>query len=334
MAAVALLLAMVLAGCAGGEAEPGVVRVGHFANLTHAQALYGFESGLFEERLQGIEVRQLVFNAGPTAYEALLGGSVDILYVGPAPTLNVLQAAGDDHLRIIAGAAEGGAFLILREGMHIESASDLDGRRFAAPQLGNTQDVALRHWILQQGHRTKDLGGRVDIVNTPNSDILAMMKRGRDIDGAWVPEPWASRILAEAPGAYVHIDEATLWPEGRFVTTHLVTTKAYLENHPDEVRRFVAAHVEATERLRALDEATNATINAGLASAGGVSLPSDVLTMALANIRFTTDPNVEALEGLLTQVQELGITHGKRPDLRSVVHEGPLAASRGDGGPA
>jgi NitT/TauT family transport system substrate-binding protein len=185
--ALAVLLAAGLAGCTGGGGGDGL-RLGYFPNVTHAQALYGIQSGLYAKELGSHPFLATQFNAGPTAMEALLTGQVDAAYVGPSPVLNALAATGGGTLRIIAGAASGGARLILREGVQVDGPADLAGKTFASPQLGNTQDVSLKDWLRAQGHATKDKGGDVDVVNAANPDILTLF-RTRQLDGATASSP-------------------------------------------------------------------------------------------------------------------------------------------------
>lgn len=294
-----LLLVPLVAGCAG-PAEPGTLRLGFFANITHAQPLYGIESGLYARHLEGIEFSSMAFHAGPAALEALVSGGVDVVYVGPMPTIHAVTHYGD-VVRVIAGSALGGASFIVQPGTDM---TQLAGKRFASPQVGNTQDIILKHWLAQQGHATRDQGGDIDIINAPNPDILSLFQR-KGIDGAWVPEPWATRLQKEA-GGIVHVDEATLWPDGKYITTQLVTTKAYLASHPEEVRRLLEAHVEATERLHRRDAELNATINAAIERVTGKRLPPDVLSAALARVNFTSQPHPAVMQTLADRFRALG----------------------------
>ncbi|HEX6014842.1 MAG TPA: ABC transporter substrate-binding protein, partial [Geminicoccaceae bacterium] len=209
----------------GGGAVADELRLGYFANLTHAPALIGVQEGLFAEELGDTTLTTQVFNAGPDVVEAIFAGALDASYIGPSPTINAYGQSEGDAVRIIAGAASGGAQLVVREG--IESPDDLKGTTLATPQLGNTQDVALRTWLTEEGlENSIEGGGDVTIAPTPNADTLNLFKAG-EIDGAWLPEPWASRLVIEA-GASVLVDERDLWPDGEFVTTHLIVRTEFL----------------------------------------------------------------------------------------------------------
>jgi NitT/TauT family transport system substrate-binding protein len=318
----AVLLAATLSGCTGGSADDGGLRLGYFPNVTHAQALYGIQSGLFARALGTHPFTATQFNAGPTAMEALLSGQVDATYVGPGPAISALAVTGGDVLRVIAGAASGGARFILREGVGVATDADLAGKTFASPQLGNTQDLSLKDWLRQHGHTTKDRGGDVDVVNAANPDILALFKQ-KDIDGAWVPEPWATRLERDA-GGHQLVDERDLWPHGQFTTTLLVAKRSYLVTHPEQVRDLLAAHIEATRILQAWNASTVQTLDASLAAATGKGLGAPLLAAALAKLNFTNDPLAATLSAFGDKARRLGLLARDLPPLAQVVDVGPL----------
>jgi NitT/TauT family transport system substrate-binding protein len=284
--ALAVLAAAAVSGCAGGQAEAGVLRLGYFPNLTHAQALYGVSTGLYQEKLGGTHLETQLFNAGPTAFESLLAGRVDVIYVGPSPTISALDKKGLDVVVIVSGSASGGASFVAKGG--IDSPDDLHGKRLGTPQLGNTQDIALKHWMKDNGLEPRSAGGDVDIVNAQNADLLASFQSG-SLDGAWVPEPWATRMVQEA-GGHVLVDEADLWEDGQFVTTHVVTTRSYLQTHGDDVRNLLAAHAEATKRLQQGGAEVLDAVNDGLEAATGKRVADGTLAAAMPRIEFTDDP--------------------------------------------
>lgn len=331
-AVAALLAATGLAGCAATTCEPGRLRLGYFPNLTHAQPLYGVHTGLYQETLGDIAFEAFTFNAGPNAYEALLSGSVDAIYVGPSPTLNALDKTGTEVVRIVAGSASGGASLVVRPGVDVGHGADLAGKRFATPQLGNTQDVALKHWLLGRGHRSEDQGGKVEVRNAQNADILTMFQRGQ-VDGAWVPEPWATRLVLEGDGV-VAIDEADQWPDRRFVSTHLVVRRACTEQAPAAVERLLAAHMAATAALQKADEATLRILNDATEAVTKQRLADETLRVAFGRIAFDSDPMPAAMEELANRTLALGFLRGK-PDVHGAFDGEPLAALRdaGDGPP-
>jgi NitT/TauT family transport system substrate-binding protein len=312
LAAVALVLAVTACGdqsessadaaSGGGAAEE--MRLGYFANVTHAAALIGVQNGAIADELgTGTTLTTQVFNAGPDEVEALFAGAIDAAYIGPSPTINAYGQSGGDAIRIIAGAASGGAQLVVRDG--INSAADLKGTNLASPQLGNTQDVALRTWLTDQGLKNSvDGGGDVTISPTPNSDIPNLFQSG-ELDGAWVPEPTASLLVLER-GGHVLVDEKDLWPGGRFVTTHLIVRTDFLEQYPDTVSALLRAHVRSVELAEQDAPAAKQSVNDGLDAAGGKSLTPEVLDRAWSELTVTYDPVAPALK----QSAENGFTAG------------------------
>lgn len=308
--AVALLASAALPGCAGG-AQEGVLRLGYFPNLTHAQALFADATGLYERHLNETRLETMVFNAGPSAFEALFAGEVDVVYVGPSPTITALDRKGLDVVVIVAGASSGGASFVARDG--IDGPEDLPGRKLATPQLGNTQDVALKHYLLDQGLKRRDQGGDVEVINAQNPDIFTLFQNG-DIDGAWVPEPWATRLVVEA-GANLVFHEQDLWPEGRFVTTHLVTTRHFVETRGDDVRALLAAHTEATAALQHGTPEVLRAVNDGIERATGKRIPEATLEAAFPRIEFLDDPLPETFQRQYEMANDLGFV-GDVPDVR------------------
>lgn len=272
-----------------GRADPAPVelRLGYFPNVTHATAVVGVEEGFFQAALgDDVTLTTATFNAGPAAIEALFSGAVDATYVGPNPTVNGFVQSDGEAVRVVAGAASGGASLVVRDG--ISSPRDLVGTTLATPQLGNTQDVALRHWLLEQG-LTTDLAGGGDVAVAPqdNSQILTAFAAGA-IDGAWVPEPTATRLVQA--GGTVLVDERDLWPDGAFVTTNLVVSPAFLAEHPEVVRALVAGQVEANQWLNANPEQAQSVVTDAVTALSGTPLPDGLVASAWQNIDFTDDP--------------------------------------------
>ena len=247
------LLALALLGAACGDdggsaeaqttdtetdaAEPVTLRLGYFPNISHATVLVGVEQGLFEEALgNNVTFETTTFNAGPEAIEALFADALDASYIGPNPAINAYAQSDGEAIRIVSGATSGGAFLVVRDG--IDAPEDLAGTVLASPQLANTQDVALRAWLKEEGYETDESGGGdVSIRPQANADTLAAFQAG-DIDGAWEPEPWATRLVQEG-GGHVLVDERDLWPDGAYVTTHLIVRTEFLNDHPDVVKQLL-----------------------------------------------------------------------------------------------
>ena len=297
LGAVLALATVLLAACgqssatgssAGAADKATTLRLGFFPNLTHAPALVGLQEGLFTKALkeQGVTVTPTAFNAGPDAVTALFAGSLDIAYIGPNPTINAYAQSKGAAVRVIAGAASGGAALVVRPGM--TDAKGLSGKTIATPQLGNTQDVALRYWLKSQGlATTTEGGGDVSIKPQANAEGLAAYASG-SIDGAWVPEPWVSEYVKA--GATVLVNEATLWPAGKFVTTNVIVRTEFLEQHPDIVRAFLTGHVAALDAIAKDPAAAKAAVNASLQSLTGSSIDTAVLDAAWKSLTFTADP--------------------------------------------
>jgi NitT/TauT family transport system substrate-binding protein len=320
------LVAVGLAACANtasASTGPVTIRLGYFPNITHAVALVGVQRGTFKAALgSNVILDTKIFNAGPALIEALLAGDIDIGYVGPNPAINGYVQSKGAALRIIAGAASGGAQFIVRPGAHITSPSDLRGKKLATPQLGNTQDIALRYYLRQHGLKTTQEGGDVQVVPSDNSTILALFKQGQ-IDGAWVPEPWASRLLLEGKGQ-LFVDEATLWPGGKFVTTNVVVSKKFLDQHPDLVARFLQGHVETVQYINANPTAAKAIVNGEIQRLTGTALSQAVIDHAFPNIVSTYDPLASTLFVSADHAFAVGFLGDSKPDLRGIYDLTPL----------
>jgi NitT/TauT family transport system substrate-binding protein len=287
---------------AGGESV--TVRLGYFPNVTHAPAIVGVEKGIFARALGRDELETKTFNAGPAAVEALLAEALDATYIGPNPAINAYAKSNGEAIRIIAGATSGGAALVVEPG--ITSAAQLKGRKIASPQLGNTQDVALRAWLEEQGLKADvQGGGDVSIVPQENAQTLDTFKAG-DIEAAWVPEPWVTRLVEEG-GGKVLVDERTLWPDGRFVTTHLIVRTKFLEEHPGAVKRLVEGHVEAVRFTNDNAEEARTLTNTGIEKVTGKKLADTVITGAWKNLTFTFDPVAPSLRTSAANAEKVGL---------------------------
>ena len=244
-----------------------------------------------------------VFNAGPAAIEALSAGAIDATYIGPNPSINTFIQSGGQSAHIVAGAATGGAALVVRDG--IDSAEDLEGTTLATPQLGNTQDVALRSWLADEGYTTDTTGGGdVHITPTENAQTLTLFQQGA-LDGAWLPEPWVSRLIVDA-GAHVLVDEADLWEDGAFPTTVLLVRAEFLAEHPETVQALLEGHVASVAWLDEHADEAPAVINAALEAETGKPLADEVITRALEHVTFSVDPHAETFETLVENGLEAG----------------------------
>jgi len=290
------LLAALVAACGGDETagEATTLRLGCFPNVTHAPALVGIQEGMFAEALgPDVELELSYFNAGPEAVESLFGEALDATFIGPNPAINAYAQSDGEAIRIIAGSTSGGAFLVVRPG--IESVEDLAGTTLATPQLGNTQDVALRAWLIERGLSADTAGGGdVSIVPQSNADTLRAFQAG-DIDGAWVPEPWATRLIQEGGGAIL-IDERDLWPDGLYVTTHLIVRAEFLEQNPTLIKHLLEGYLEALRFVNENPAEAQTVTNDAIEAITGARLPDQVIAGAWENLTFTWDPIASSLQ--------------------------------------
>jgi NitT/TauT family transport system substrate-binding protein len=299
----------------GLSSQSRTLRIGYFPNLNHAQAVIGLQQdGDFQKILntnsnnttKDVRVESFVFNAGPSAIEALFGGQIDVAYVGPNPAINGYLASNGEGLRVISGAASGGASFVIRNDSGIKSVNDLGGKKFASPQLGNTQDVSLRKYLVDNGFNTVDNGGNVTVVPVTPADILTLMLKN-EIDGAWVPEPWATRLVKEANGR-IFVDERELWPpDGKFVTANIIARTDYLNENPDIVKQFLQAHINKTIWINEnKDQEAITAFNGALKKIMGKTIPDDEIRDALTRLEFTFDPFEESLFKIADNAYELG----------------------------
>jgi NitT/TauT family transport system substrate-binding protein len=316
VAAVSLLAA----GCASSNATAGsnsgsspvVLRLGFLANITHEPALVGLAKGYFTKDLgKNVTLKTSVFSTGTEETTALLAGQLDAAYVGPNPALNAWQKSNGTAIKIISGAASGGASLVVKKG--ITSAAQLKGKSLATPSLGNTQDVALRYWLKQHGETTTPTGGGDVAIKPikPNSAAVLEFQSGQ-IDGGWEPEPYATEMVLD--GGTRLVNEASLWPGGKFVTTNLVVSQSFLKAHPSTVNGLLKGQIEANSYINANGTAAASAANAELTKLLGKGLKPNVLAAALPYIHFTNDPIASSLTadaqhavavGLLTPVKNL-----------------------------
>jgi NitT/TauT family transport system substrate-binding protein len=309
-----LLMSLATASRISAQQTPTLVHVGYFPNITHSQALAGKATGKFDAALSpNATVDWKQFNAGPSVIEALFAGALDIAYVGPNPAISGYMRSKGVALRVIAGATSGGAALVVRPAAGIQSAKDFHGKRIATPQLGNTQDVALRAWLLANNLQVREKGGDVQVIPIANPDQLTLFLKG-EIDGAWAPEPWASRLVHEA-GGKIFLDERDLWPNRQFATAVLIVRTEFLQQHPDLVKTFVRTHVELTEWINKNPAEAKRFINEEIRKETSKALPPEVLDDAFSRLEVTYDPLREPLLRAAQQAFQLGFLGKDPPDL-------------------
>jgi NitT/TauT family transport system substrate-binding protein len=303
--------------------EKKVFKIGYFPNINHAQAVIGIGNGDFQKVLgANVEIKPFIFNAGPSAIEALFAKQIDATYVGPNPAINGYVISEGKDVRIISGATSGGAVFVIRGDTGINSPSDFANKKFASPQLGNTQDVALRNYLLEHGYKTVENQGNVHILPAKNSDILTLFLK-KDIDGAWVPEPWGERLIKDANGK-LFLDERDLWPDGKFVTGLILVRTDYLKQNPDVIENLLKAHIEETQRINDNKLEAVKTFNTELKKITGQTIPEDVLQQSLTRLEFTYDPIQQSLYKSATDAFNLGFLGDTKPNLSNIFDLGIL----------
>jgi NitT/TauT family transport system substrate-binding protein len=297
--------------------EAVTLRLGYFANVTHAPALVGVKDGTFKQELgELVKLETKTFNAGPAVVEALFANEIDISYIGPNPAINGFVQSNGEALRIIGGSTSGGALLVVRPDAGITSAKDFANKKVATPQLGNTQDVALRAWLQENGLKAKEQGGNVTVLPTENATTLTLFQKG-EIDAAWVPEPWATRLVQQA-GGKVFLDEKSLWPNGQFVTTHIIVRTEFLKKYPDVVEKFLTANVKVIQAINADPEKAKTTTNDAIKEITQAALPREVIDASWKNLKFTWDPVASSLKTSADNAYALGFLGLKKPDLSKI----------------
>ena len=316
--------AVVSSACASSvtrsEGSAETLRLGIFPNLTHAPGYVAQGSGILEEALAPTNVETTVFNSGTDAGNALLAGSIDATYIGPGPAASLfVQSQG--NVAVVSGAVSGGASLIVRKGTNIDGPEDMPGAKVGVPGIGNTQDIALRAWLHDNGLEAQDAGGDVPVLEVDNTELLQLFRAG-DLDAAWEPEPYPSLLVAEGL-AEVYIDEASLWPDGDFVTTHLLLNRTYMDAHPEVVRKLVQANVEAIELIGSDPDRAKEIAKQGLADAGAPELASEVVDAAWDKLTFTWDPVVSSFQQGFQTAVELDYLE-PTDDILDIYNLGPL----------
>jgi NitT/TauT family transport system substrate-binding protein len=319
------VVALMAAGCAASASRArgssDVLRLGIFPNLTHAPGYVALGERIFDRVMGDTEVEVTIFNSGTDAGEALLAGSLDASYIGPGPAINLFERS-EGSVAVVSGATSGGAGLVLRKGSGIDSPEDLAGKRIAVPDIGNTQDIAFRAWLEANGLRTTDEGGEVRVLPVDNPELPQLFRAG-ELDGAWEPEPYPSLLIEEGL-AEPFVDEATLWPDGRFVTTHLLVSNAYMDAHPDVVSRLVEANVQAIRLMQEEPDRAKATAQAQLIEAGAPSLDQAVVDAAWEKLEFTWDPIPASLEEDAQDAFRLGFLEEDPEGITDIYRLGPL----------
>lgn len=316
-----LLLAatlLMLGGCNREAPNSTVIRIGGFPNVTHVQALVARNmsrhgEGWFERYLPGYTIEWYTYNAGPTAMEALFGRTADLTYVGPSPALNAYAVSAGREVRLLAGAVNGGAALMVAPESGIHSPADFKGRSIATPQLGNTQDVSCRAWLTRNGLRcTLEGAGDCRVAPTPNSMQLQLMKQG-DIDACWTVEPWVSRLETMA-GARI------LEQEPDVVTTVLAARVGWLKHHTQEAATIIRAHRELTQWIIDHPEEAQARVVEELTELTQAPMEPELVRSAWKRLKLTTELDLPGLEQFVKDAQEAGLLD-RMPPLNEMIYK-------------
>jgi NitT/TauT family transport system substrate-binding protein len=326
LAAAVAAVAVLAAGCgsssgsSGGNSGSVVLRLGFLANITHEPALVGLDKGWLAKQLgKNVTLKTTVFSSGTEETTAILAGQLDAAYVGPNPAINAWQKSNGTAIKIVSGAASGGASLVVKGG--ISSAAQLKGKSLATPSLGNTQDVAARYWLKQHGLTTTPTGGGDVAIKPikPNSAAVLQFKSGQ-LDGGWEPEPYATEMVLD--GGKRLVNEASLWPGGKFVTTNLVVTQSFLKAHPSAVNGLLKAQIQANSYINSNPTGAAQSANAELTELLGKGLPGNVLTQSLKYITFTNDPIASSLTTDAQHAASVGLL--KPVNLSGIYDLGPI----------
>ncbi len=301
------------------ELNENKIRVAYFPNIGHAIPIVGMEKGFFESNVgNNTKIETRVFDSGPQAIESLFANSIDLAYVGPGPAINGFLNSENHNVKILAGAASGGASFIVHPESKINFASDFVGKKIAAPQIGNTQDVSLRHYLSEHGLKTADKGGSVIVYNIPNPDIYTLFVKG-DIDGAWVAEPWATILETELNGNRLFHEEE-LWPNQEFASVLLIANADYVEKHPGIISNFLDSHYQTVTWINQNPIDTRIVFNDFLNFHLGQSLSDDVVDVALSNLIITGDPLPDSIHSFAEKADTLGYLGRNGYDLSGIFY--------------
>ncbi len=281
------------------------IRVAYFLNINHAVPIIGMEKGTFENQIgNNTVIEPILFDAGPQVIESIFAGSIDIAYVGPGPAINGFLKSEDHNVKILSGAASGGASFIVHPNSKIESVADFEGKRIAAPQIGNTQDISLRTYLSENGLKPAEKGGSVIVLNISNPDIYTLFAKG-DIDAAWVPEPTATILVQQLDGKRL-FNEEELWPDNRFASVLLIAREEYVKQNPEIINKWLEAHKQTVDWINSNPEQTRIIFNQFMKKETGKSLPDKFVDESLSNLEITSDPIVSSVHTFAKRADSLG----------------------------
>ena len=294
------------------------IRVAFFPSIVHAVPIVGIENGIFIENLsQKIDVK--IFDSGPQVIESLFSNSIDIAYVGPGPVINGYLKSDGEALKILAGAADGGASLIAQKDSGLDSIENFDGKRIAAPQISNTQDVSLRHYLSTNGLQPVEKGGTVYVLNISNPDIYTLFAKG-DIDGAWVPEPWATMLVQDLDGVRI-FNESKFWPDNQFSSVLLIGRTNYVENNPEVIQNWIESNEKTVQWINNNPEQTKKVYSEFLTDYMGKTLPDEIIDESFSNLIITSDPLKKSVYTFAERANSLGYLGRAGYDINEIFYE-------------
>jgi len=297
------------------------IRVAYFPNISHAIPIIGIESGMFPNEM----VETKLFDNGPQVIESMFSRSIDIAYVGPGPAINGFLKS-EHELIILSGAASGGASFIVHPNSDIKTVEDFSGKRIAAPQIGNTQDVSLRNYLSENGLVPAEKGGSVIVLNISNPDIYTLFVKG-EIDGAWVPEPWATIFVEELNGTRLFFEES-LWPEKQFASVLLIARAEYVENNPEIIKRWIESHDQTVTWINEHPKDSEILFNQFMKKTLGQTLPEKIVSTSLSNLEITSDPINESIVIFAQRAESLGYLGRNGYDLEGIFYDSNLLETK------
>ena len=324
--AIAIVAALFVAGNNNDILQDKTIRLGYFPVVGHAIPIVGMERGIFGEYMPSdVRIKTMIFDSGPQVVESMFAGSLDLAYVGPGPAINAFLNSEDGSIRVLSGAASGGTSFVMHPSADSLHSFDFAHKKIAAPQIGNTQDVSLRHYIVEQGLQTTDKGGTVTVYNIPNPDIVTLFVKG-EIDGAWVSEPWATMLVEEYDGVRL-FQEEELWPNGEFATVLLIADTNYVSENPALISKWLDAHQNIAQIINLDKDAAGLEFNNFLSKHFGQQLDSDVVRISVHNTKVTTSPLKDTVYEFAQRADALGYMGRGAYDLSELFFENNATAT-------
>ncbi len=292
-------------GNSSDQSNQNKIRVAFFPSISHAVPIVGLENGIFQEEIgKEIKIETKIFDSGPQVIESIFAGSIDIAYVGPGPIINGFLKSDGNDIKILSGAASGGASFIVQPNSRLDSIENFNGKRIASPQISNSQDVSLRYYLESNGLKPVEKGGTVFVLNISNPDIYTLFAKG-DIDGAWVSEPWATLLVEELGGVRL-FNEEKLWPGEQFASVLLIARTNYIENNPEIIRNWIKSHEETASWINSNPDKSKTIFSNFLKNYMGKSLPSKIIDESFSNLEITSDPIKNSVLTFAERADSLG----------------------------